>query len=263
MGSMVDDAWGIDAGDVANFTNSISNGKAAYTFPYPYPSNLAQPGSQAFYQAFDAKNYKDPYVEEWDFTIEHDLGKGVGIRASYDGNHGGKLGLITNANEVQPNTIGFAAASASAPFPLWDYIAYQKSIGISNYNAFTLAVQKRFSGGLQFQASYILTKNLADNAGYDPVYFTGEAGGTISNQSDPRLDYGNVSFSHRQRFLATFLYELPIGKGKLLARNANGLLDRVIGGWELAGVVMAQTGPYLTDTGWQRSLRHWFSGTGW
>ena len=107
-------------------------------------------------------------------------------------------------------------------------------------------MQKRFSGGLQFQASYILTKNLADNAGYDPVYFTGEAGGTISNQSDPRLDYGNVSFSHRQRFLATFLYELPIGKGKLIARNANGVLDRVIGGWELAGVVVSQTGPYLT-----------------
>jgi hypothetical protein len=246
MGSMVDDAWGVDTSDVANFTNSISGGKATYTFPYPYPSNLAQPGSQAFYQAFDAKHYKDPYVEEWDFTIEHDLGKGVGIRASYDGNHGAKLGVITNANEVQPNTIGFAAASASAPFPLWDYIAYQKSIAMSNYNAFTIAVQKRFSGGLQFQASYILTKNLADNAGYDPVYFTGEAGGTISNQFNPRLDYGNVSFSHRQRFLATFLYELPIGKGKLLARNANGLLDRVIGGWELAGVVVAETGPYLT-----------------
>jgi hypothetical protein len=246
MGSMVDDAWGVDTSDVANFTNSVAGGVPKYTFPYPYPTNLAQPGSQAFYQAFDAKNYKDPYVQEWDFTVEQDLGKNIGLRVSYDGSHGSNLGVITNANEVQPNTIGFNAASAAAPFPLWDYIAYQKSIGISNYDSFTVAVQKRFSGGLQFQGSYILTKNLADNAGYDPIYFTGEAGGTISNQFDPRLDYGNVSFTHRQRFLATFLYELPIGKGKWLASGANNVLNRVIGGWELAGVVMAQTGPYLT-----------------
>jgi hypothetical protein len=246
MGSMVDDAWGVHTSDVANFTNSIAGGKPTYTFPYPYPSNLAQPGSQAFYQAFDARNYRDPYVEEWDFTVEQDLGKGIGVRVSYDGNHGSYLGVVTNANELPPNTIGFAAAGPSAPFPLWDYIAYQRSIAESNYNALTAAVQKRFSRGLQFQASYIFTKNLADNAGYDPVYFTGEAGGTISNQFHPGLDYGNVSFSHRHRFLATFLYELPVGRGKLLAPNANKVLDRVLGGWEVGGVIVAETGPYMT-----------------
>jgi hypothetical protein len=246
MGGLIDDAWGVHTSDVANFTNSVAGGKPLYSFPYPYPSNLAQPGSQAFYQAFDAKTYKDPYVNEWDLTIEHDLGKGVGVRVSYDGNSGHNLGIVQNQNEVKTNTIGFTTASNSAPFPLWDYIAYEKSTAISNYNALTVASQKRFSGGLQFQASYTFTKNLSDNAGYDPVYFTGEGGGTISLANDPRLDYGNVSFSHRHRFLATFLYELPIGKGKLLARNANGFLDRVIGGWEIAGVVMAQTGPYMT-----------------
>jgi Carboxypeptidase regulatory-like domain/TonB dependent receptor len=246
MGSMVDDAWGVATSDVANFTNSIVNSKPRYTFPYPYPSNLAQPGSQAFYQAFDPKNYKDPYVEEWNFTVEHDFGKNVGLRVSYDGSHGTHLGVITNLNEVQPNTLGFGTATNLAPYPLWDYIAFQKSIGESNYEALTVALQKRFSSGLQFQASYILTKNLADNAGYDPLYFTGEAGGTISNQFDPRLDYGNVSFSHQQRFLATFLYELPIGRGKLIATNGNKVLDRVVGGWEVAGVIMVQTGPYMT-----------------
>ena len=246
MGGMVDDAWGVHASDVASFTNSISGGKPVYTFPYAFPSNLAQPGSQAFYQAFDARNYKDPYVQEWDLTLEQDLGKGIGVRVSYDGNHGSNLGVITNANELPPNTLGFAAASASAPFPLWNYIAYQRSIGESNYQSLTAAVQKRFSSGLQFQASYIFSRNLADNAGYAPTYFTGENGGTISDQYNPGLDYGNVSFSRKHRFLATFLYELPIGKGKLLGRNANGLLDRVIGGWELAGVVVAQSGPYMT-----------------
>ncbi len=149
-------------------------------------------------------------------------------------------------NEVPSNTAGFAVASASAPFPLWDYIAYQKSIGISNYNAMTSSVHKRFSSGLQFQASYIFAKNLSDNAGYDPTNFTGGNGGTISDQFHPGLDYGNVSFTRRQRFLGTFLYELPFGKGKMFVKNANGLMDRVIGGWEIAGLIVAQTGPYMT-----------------
>jgi len=245
MGGMVDDAWGVHTSDVASFGNSIVGGKPVYSFPYPFPSDLAQPGSQAFYQAF-AKTYKDPYVQEWDLTVEQDIGKGIGVRVSYDGNHGSNLGVITNANEVPPNTIGFDTANLSAPFPLWNFIAYQRDIGESNYNAVTVAVQKRFSKGLQFQASYIFARSLADNAGYNPTTFTGENGGTISDQNHPGLDYGNVSFTRRQRFLATFLYELPFGKGKSFLNGINGAMDRVIGGWELAGVVVSQTGPFIT-----------------
>jgi hypothetical protein len=60
------------------------------------------------------------------------------------------------------------------------------------------------------------------------------------------LDYGNVSFTHRSRFLMTYLYELPFGKGKAFLNGGNGLLDRIVGGWELAGVLLFQTGPYMT-----------------
>jgi hypothetical protein len=244
MGGMVDDAWGVHTSDVAGFNNSP--GKPTYTFPYAFPTNLAQPGSQSFYQAFDAKTYSDPFVQEWDLTLEQSLGKGLALRVSYDGNHGSHLGVITNANELPPNTSGFTALSSSAPFPIWNYIAYQRSIGVSNYNAGTIAVQKRFSGGLQFQASYIFARNLSDNAGYDPTTFTGENGGTISNQFNPAYDYGNVSFTRKNRFLATFLYELPFGKGKMFMNSSNGVVSRLVGGWELAGVIVAQSGPYMT-----------------
>ena len=178
MGGMVDDAWGVHTSDVAGFNNPAGSAPI-YKFPYAFPTNLAQPGSQSFYQAFDAKNYQDPFVQEWDFTIEQSLGKSMSLRVAYDGNHGSHLGVITNANELPPNTSGFTALGNSAPFPIWNYIAYQKSIGISNYNAMTIALQKRFSDGVQFQASYIFARNLADNAGYDPTAFTGENGGTI------------------------------------------------------------------------------------
>ena len=76
--------------------------------------------------------------------------------------------------------------------------------------------------------------------------FAGEYGGQISNPYQPGIDYGNVNFTRRNRFLTTFLYDLPFGKGKMLLNGANGLVDRVVGGWELAGVLLFQSGPFMT-----------------
>ena len=247
MGGALDSAWGVHTSDVAGFNNpaGTSTSAAIYRFPYAFPGNLAQPGSQSFYQAFDV-NYKDPIVQEWDLTLEQDLGKGYSLRASYDGNNGSHLGLLTNVNELPSNTVGFSALSSSAPYPLWNYIAYQRSIGVSNYNAGTVAVQKRFAHGFQFQGSYIYAKNLSNNAGYDPTTFTGENGGTVTDQFHPGLDYGNVSFTRRNRFLVTALYELPFGKGKMFMNAGNAVMDRVLGGWEVAGVLVSQSGPFMT-----------------
>lgn len=245
LGSAISSSWGVSASDVASFNNSIgSNGLPAYTFPNPYPADIAVPGSQSFYQAFNA-HYLDPFVDEWDLTVEQNLGRGVSLRIAYDGNHGSNLGLKENLNEVPVNTVGFATASKSAPFPIWNYIAYQNSIGVSNYNSMTAAFTKRFSSGLQFEGSYVWAKNLADNAGYDPTAFSGEAGGTITNRFAPSLDYGNVAYTHRNRVLVTYLYELPLGKGKAFL-NRGGLVNSLVGGWEMAGVVLAETGPYMT-----------------
>ena len=61
----------------------------------------------------------------------------------------------------------------------------------------------------------------------------------------PGIDYGNKPFSRRNRFLATFLYELPFGKGKTFS-TANGVVDQIVGGWVLSGVALFQTGPFLS-----------------
>jgi hypothetical protein len=83
MGSAAISAWAVQSSDVGFFNNSIgANGLPTYTLPYAWPSNLAQPGSISFYQATDI-HYKDPYVQEWNLTIERDLGQGVGLLVSY------------------------------------------------------------------------------------------------------------------------------------------------------------------------------------
>jgi hypothetical protein len=245
MGALPDDGSTVASADYAFFSNSIVNGKPMFTFPYPFPSNIAQPGSQSFDLGFPL-HFQDPTVHEWDLTLEQDLGRGIGIRLSYDGSHSSNLGNVYNLNQVPTNTIGFAAASAIAPFPLFSDVSFRGDFGTLNYNAGTVSIHKRFSGGLQFETSYAFARNLADSTGYNPTAGSSEMGGRVSDPNHPGLDYGNTAYIHRHRFVGTFLYELPVGKGKRFGANSNGVVDRIIGGWELAGVVTLQSGPFMS-----------------
>ncbi len=250
MSSAAISAWAVQSSDVGFFNNSIgSNGSPTYTLPYAWPSNIAQPGSYSFYQATNI-HYQDPYVQQWNLTMERDLGQGIGLRVSYDGNHGSNLGMHTNLNQPAPNTTGFSNLPTSAfPYPDFQYLTYNTNIGYSNYNSATVSVKKRFSKGLQFQSSYVFTRNLSNVDGAATTtadQYAGEFGGTITNPQAPGLDYGNVAYSRRNRFLTTFLYELPFGKGKTFLSGVNGLTDRVLGGWELSGVLLFQSGPFMS-----------------
>jgi hypothetical protein len=243
-------AWGTTASDVGTFPNSIgANGVPTFQLPYSWPSNIAQPGSQAYFQA-TALHYKDPYVQEWNLTLERDLGAGFGLRLSYDGNHSSDLGTGMNIDQPSPNTIGFGNLPKSAfPYPLWTEIYYNDTEGFGNYNAGTISVKKRLSFGLQLQSSYIYARNLTNqggNPGTPAGGFAGEYGGVLSNPAQPGIDYGNVNYTRRNRFLTTFLYDLPFGRGKMLLNSANGFVNRVVGGWELGGVLLFQTGPFMT-----------------
>ena len=245
LGTLTSAGWAVSASDVGTFNNTITGGKPAFSFPYPFPSNLAQNGSQSFQLSADVK-YKDPYVQQWNFTLERDLGFNTGLRLSYDGNHGSNLGYTQNLAQVAPNTIGYAKAAAGSAYPLWAYIAQESTGARSNYNAVTIAGNKRFSHGLQFTTNYAFAKNLSNGAGYNPTAFATQAGGTVTDIYNINLDYGNVAFTHKNRFLSTFLYELPIGRKGLLFKNANGFTDRIVGGWQLSGVMLFQTGAFLT-----------------
>ncbi|MFZ0589896.1 MAG: TonB-dependent receptor [Bryobacteraceae bacterium] len=244
------DGWAVESSNLGTFANSLGpNGMPVYSMPYSYPSNISQPGTQYFDLASNL-HYKDPYVQEWNLTLERDLGKGVGLRASYDGNHSTNLAAEENINQLPVNTVGYNALSANVPFPQMGEILSQQSIGYGNYNAGTIALHKR-SNSFQFEISYAYSRDLANTNGVatgSTNAYVGGLGNVISDPYNPGLDYGNVPFSRRHRVLATFLYELPFGKGKALLNGSNGLMDRIAGGWELAAVCLFQSGPFMTVT---------------
>jgi hypothetical protein len=240
LSALITAGWAVESSEVGSYTNSIVNGKALYSFPYPFPAKLSQPGVATFEYA-SALHYKDPYVTQWNLTVERALGLGAALRLTYDGSHGSDLGYSINANQLPANTVGFSALQNSAAFPIWAHITDYLNGARSNYNSLTVAVNKRLSRGLQFQSSYAFTKNLSNGAGYSPTGFTGEAGGRVTDPQNINLDYGNVAFTRRNRFLTTFTYDLPF-------KAHNPFLTRVLGGWQTAGVLLFQSGPFMTVT---------------
>jgi hypothetical protein len=245
LGTLTGAGWGISASHVGTYTNSIANGQPALSFPFPYPTNLAQPGTQNIRVSADV-NYRDPSVQQWNLTVERDLGFSTGVRVSYDGSHGSNLGYQMNMAQVPTNTIGFAAARSASPFPLFSRIVQDTNGARSNYHALTLSANKRMSKGLQFSTNYVFAKNLSNGQGFNPTAFATQAGGVVTDPANINLDYGDVAFTRRHRFVATFLYELPFGTRGLLFKNSSKWLDQIIGGWQLSGVALFQTGPFMT-----------------
>ena len=246
LGFSLVSGWAVSSSFV-NYTGqsqTAPGGSPTISFPSPFATTVV-PGGAAFEYAFPI-HYIDPSVQQWNLTLEQDLGHDVGFRLSYIGSHGSNLETFVDLNQVQPNTIGWANEfPIDAPFQSWGYIQSIVNGARSNYNSMSAAVNKRFVNGLQFQASYMWTRDLSDAQGYAPSAITTEMNSTSSDRFNLGLDYGNSIFDRRNRFLATYLYELPFGKGKpLLPRG--GALNTVVGGWQLGGVIVLQTGAFLT-----------------
>ena len=102
-------------------------------------------------------------------------------------------------------------------------------------------MNKRMSKGLQFLFRYNHAKNLSNAGGWNPTQYYGEGGSQTSDYYNPNVDYGHVPFTRSQRVIANFLYEIS-------SHSSNRLVNQVVGGWEVAGRMMFQTGPYLSVT---------------
>jgi hypothetical protein len=244
LGFSLVSGWAVSASFVPTYNQGYGpNGAPLLSFPSPFPANLNQPGTASFEYAFPI-HYRDPTVQQWNLTFERDLGHDTGMRLSYTGSHGSNLEVFNDLNQVHGNTTGYS--SQTLEYPIWGIIQSVVNQAISNYNSFTGVLEKRLSHGLQFQASYVLTRDLSDAGGVDPTAFPPAGGNFVSDRFHPSLDYGNVIFDRRHRVLATFLYTLPFGKGGMFLPTSGRLMDALVGGWQLGGVTVFQGGAFLT-----------------
>jgi hypothetical protein len=112
----------------------------------------------------------------------------------------------------------------------------------SNYNALQARFEQRLTRGFTILSAFSWGKSLDSGSSLRPV--TGD--GEYRDPLQPGDHRGRSSFDFTRRWANSFLYQLPVGKGKMLLGNANPILDAILGGWQLAGILTLQDGLPLT-----------------
>ena len=248
LGAVFYSLTGIHTSDTRTFNNSLAaNGLPALQFPTPFGSGLGALTAvgNADFRRGNGFHSPDPYAQQWHFTVERDLGWNTGLRITYSGSHTIKLFSSPDLNQVRPNTVGYSTAKLSRPYPNWAIVYSRDAGGSAKYNSLTTEVQKRFSNHLFFQSAWVWAKNLTNAAGSDATGFPGEAGSVPTDRFNLGLDYGNAAATRRHRWQSTFTYALP---SQLLKSSsaANKVGNFVVGGWQLSGILLFQTGPFTT-----------------
>jgi hypothetical protein len=220
-----------------------------FVFPNISSSASAQgsvPAGTLDFRRANQIDMRDPRTTQWSLTFERDLGWHTGFRASYIGSSTKDLIWSPDLNQVPANSSGFASVENTRPFTDWNVVTTRDNGPRSRYNGLGLELDKRLSGGLTLNTSYTLSHHKSDAGGAVPTAFAPENGVSTLDLFRGDADYGNVSFTRRHRFVNTFLYELPFGRDRRFASGIGRGLDLLVGGWDVTGITLFQSGPFLT-----------------
>jgi hypothetical protein len=254
LGAILYSLLGIDTSFYADYPSSPA---FVRTFPNVFAGSAAAQ-SYPGYRRANQLDLKDPRVIQWTFSIDHNLGWNTVARASYTGSHTYNLVYSPDLNQLAPNTSGYSALTATPalrqkylPYPNFAEVLTRDNGEMDKYGAMTLELNKRFSNGLTFNNYYTLAKNITNALGMVPsgaVPIGGQIdnGNNVGNVYNAAADMGNAYYNPRHRFVSTFLYNLPFGRGQRYASNISRTTNLLVGGWGITGVTVAQTGPWLT-----------------
>ncbi len=231
-------------------------------------------------------NFRNSYVQHWNFGIQRELGKNYLFEIAYVASKGTRLNRRENTNSAEPNgpfaSIQLSSIPAQPINPLtgqpflpdpianaglrarfrrlvpiainyWenntlyflDNVFQTTSTAFSNYHSLQLRGEKRFSDGVTFIGAYTWSKAMSDATGFSgggPF----DTGNRIQNIFDKKADKGLASLDHRHRFSLAYIYELPFGRGRRFLSSGPGLLQKLVEGWVLDGIVTEQSGLPMT-----------------
>ena len=226
------------------------------------------------YRPFDANNL--PRAYQWNMTVEHQFTDNFYINAAYIGNHGLRLtSELDPINALNPSYLSMGnalydqfapgqttldgvnapyagwqsqlqacpptVAQALAPFPQYcnNITAANENIGSSTYQSLQVKAEKRMNHGVWLLGSYTWS-HLLTNA--DSAQPTGTAFVSIISPYERQRNKANSTDDIPHIFSGSVIYDLPFGTGKRFLGHANGILDRVVGGWQTSTVIRFQAG---------------------
>jgi hypothetical protein len=254
----------------------------------PFPNGLLRPtgSSRGLLTqvgqnvSFVDQNRKAAYMQQYSLDIQRELPGNIALTVGYVGSRGTslQLGGINNGginlNQLAPQFMsrtdlqtrvpnpffgtpaGVGILSSATvtraqllrPFPQFgDVIMLGASGGNSFYNSLTVKAQKRLSKGFSLLAAYTFSK-LLDNITGNGNFFAPDNTSNVIDAYNRSRDYSLSSVDTPHRFTLSGTYELPFGRGRMLLAGASGVVDRVIGGWQLNAIVTYQSGFPLSIT---------------
>jgi hypothetical protein len=145
---------------------------------------------------------------------------------------------VTNLFATVPQSFRYPQVNPDTGLLIFGGVGQQATLSNSNYNAFQTTLEKKAGHGLSARMTYSWSHSLDGSSSFEDLGFSGVRGMDPFNS---RANYGDSSFDARQRFVTSYTYDLPVGKGKAFL-NQGGVVDEVLGGWRFSGITTFQTG---------------------
>ncbi len=239
----------VDNSSRVSGTNLNASG-AIFRLQDGYPAGLLDPArlSPTVGRRAQDANQRTPYIQQWNFGIQRELLKDLLLDVAYVGNKGTKLAGFRNANQraVVINPTTGVATGGARPFPQLGDIQFLENRVLSNYHSLQVRVEKRYSQGVTFLGSYTWGKAITQSP--DHLSTSGATGfdvGTFREPQNPnnlRAERGLAEFDVKHRAVLSYVWEVPFGRGRRFGDQSSGLVNALLGGWNITGIHTFQSG---------------------
>ncbi len=189
-----------------------------------------------------AYDHATPYTMQYLLNVQRQLSANWALEVGYLGSQSRHLYGFQNINQALPGPL--SSINSRRPFANYGVLSYVNDGFNGNYNAGSVKLTRRFSEGVSLTTNYTWSKSI-DNAsgtrtqGLDTLF--------PQDSSCLRCERGLSSFDVRHRWVLGAVYDLPVGKGKLLGIN-NSVANGFVGGWQLSANTTIQSGVPQTLT---------------
>ena len=212
-----------------------------------------QPSGQV--RAWDP-NLRPQFTQQWNLFAEYLLTPSTSLNVGYVGHDAKHLVTPVEGNQPLPgvgsDTTTWAPTNQRRPLfataPLITNISTTAARGRSDYAGLQASVRQRYTKGFEFLASYTLSRTRTNNLGYYGSGGVAAEGAYWMNTYEPEWNYGYAFFDARHNLVFSANYELPFGKGRKWGGDSSTVVDAILGGWRLSGILQARSGFPITVT---------------
>ena len=206
----------------------------------PIPSDgIVAVSSTLLNSTFDTipPELREGTLHSWNVAFQRQLPFLLTAEVAYVGNRGVDLVMDVDTNAGMVYGVGNAGREQFAQFNRTGTTRTRTNDGKSRYDGLQVKVDRRFRNGFLVTNSYTFSRS-SDYVNENT---------TIGTPIDPELSWGRSNFDRTHNYVVSAIYELPWGPGKRWM--ADSLTGKIIGGWQVSGLFVAQSGTPLTITG--------------